>query len=124
MSTSTLPAFDPARAPCDPSITSRTSLGKPTIAKTTSEASATALGEAAHFAPFANSGSAFSLRRLKTVAANPAFIRWPTMLAPITPVPIHPTRVFPGAIVGRLMEGSVVHFREERQKAVECRKYI
>src|SRR5262245_48150219 len=70
------------------------------MAKTTSEASARALGEEAHLAPFASRGSAFSLRRLKTVAANPAVIRCPTMLDPMTPVPIQPIRVLPGAIVG------------------------
>ena len=51
ISTRMLPASDPARAPSAPSITSRTSLGKPTIVKTTSEAAATALGVSAHFAP-------------------------------------------------------------------------
>ena len=40
---------------------------------------------------------------MKTVAAKPALIRWPAMLAPMTPVPIQPIRVLPGAIVGKVI---------------------
>ena len=64
ISTRTLPSFDPASAPFLPSITSRTSLGNPTMAKITSEASATARGESAHTAPFATAESDFDLVRL------------------------------------------------------------
>ena len=52
MSTSTLPALEPANAPpSGHSMTLRTSLGKPTIEKITSDASATAFGESAQVAP-------------------------------------------------------------------------
>ncbi len=51
----------PLRAP---SKTSRTSLGNPTIEKTTSEAAATARGDSAHFAPWDRRGSAFDFVRL------------------------------------------------------------
>ena len=64
MSTSTLPGLEPAKAPSGPSMTSRTSLGNPTIEKTTSDAAATARGDSAHFAPWAKRGSAFDFVRL------------------------------------------------------------
>src|SRR2546421_229852 len=47
MSTKIVPPLLPARAPCEPRKTSRTSLGKPTMAKTTSLCSATCLGPSA-----------------------------------------------------------------------------
>ena len=68
------------------------------MVKITSAASATACGLSAQRAPRARSGSAFARVRLWTVAAKPASSRWPHMLLPITPVPIQPTRVFPGAM--------------------------
>ena len=79
MSTRMLPLLEPASAPSAPSITSRTSLGKPTIEKTTSDAAATALGVSAHLAPCANSGSALDFVRLETVSAKPALSKWPAM---------------------------------------------
>src|SRR5580698_7219808 len=100
MSTKTLPGFEPASAPSDPSRTSRTSLGKPTIEKITSEAAATARGVSAHFAPWASSGSALDFVRLYAVTGKPALSRWPAMLMPITPVPIQPNFVSPGLICG------------------------
>src|SRR5262245_19914500 len=100
MSTKTVPGLLPARAPCGPSITSRTSAGKPTIENTTSDRSATALGLSAHFAPLASRASALDLVRLETVMEKPRSIRWPHMLRPMTPVPIQPSRVFPGATWG------------------------
>ncbi len=104
-------------------MTCRTSLGKPTIVNTTSEASATALGEPAHFAPFARSDSAFSLRRLKIVAAKPADIRCPTMLDPITPVPIQPMRVLPGAIVSCGIRWKYAREREPAETKQPSEKY-
>ena len=69
------------------------------MVKVTSAAAATARGLSAQRAPAAKSGSAFDLVRLNTVAASPARIRCPHMLAPITPVPIQPMRVVWGWIV-------------------------
>ena len=97
MSTRIEPSRQPPSAPSGPRITLRTSAGYPTIVNTTSEAAATALGESAQAAPFATRGSAFHRVRLKTVAEKPASIKWPHMLAPITPVPIQPIRVLPGS---------------------------
>ncbi len=65
---------------------------------TTSDAAATDRGESASFAPLSISALAFSGVRLNTVAGYPAAIRWPHIDEPITPVPIQPIRVFPGAI--------------------------
>ena len=59
--------------------------------KITSACSATARGEAAQRAPCDKSFSAFAWLRLKTVAENPARMRFPHMLEPITPVPIQPS---------------------------------
>src|SRR5436190_15679501 len=123
MSTSTLPGFEPASAPSSSSMTCRTSLGKPTMANTTSEFSATALGEAAHLAPFARTDSAFSLRRLKTVAVKPADSRCPTMLDPITPVPIQPMRVLPGAIVGSDITWLIARERESKESKLQSGHY-
>ena len=67
MSTSTLPALQPASAPASPSNTWRTSLGKPTIEMTTSDAAATSRGEAAHLAPRSSNSAAFSFVRVKSV---------------------------------------------------------
>ena len=64
---------------------------------TTSDCSATAFGLSAHCAFFARSDSAFDFVRLVTVMANPRSIKCPHMLRPITPVPIQPRRVLPGA---------------------------
>ena len=69
------------------------------MVKTTSEASATARGLSAQAAPKDKSFSALALVRLNTVAAKPARIKCPHMLAPITPVPIQPMRVLPGEIL-------------------------
>ena len=51
MSTSIVPGLLPASAPFGPRNTSRTSFGKPTMAKTTSDCSATAFGESAQCRP-------------------------------------------------------------------------
>ena len=56
MSTRTVPGFAPASAPSVPRNTSRTSFGKPTMAKTTSDCSATCFGLSAAFAPSSSSG--------------------------------------------------------------------
>ena len=63
----------------------------------------TALGLAAHPAPFSKSDSALALVRVKTVAEKPLSIRCPHILRPITPVPIQPIFVFPGAMLGAAM---------------------
>ena len=54
---STLPGCAAVSAPSGPSTTSRSSVGKPTIVKTTSEAVATSAGEAIHPAPRSSSGA-------------------------------------------------------------------
>jgi hypothetical protein len=64
MSTSTVPDLLPFSAPSSPRKTSRTSFGKPTMAKTMSDCSATALGDFASFAPSSTSGCALSAERL------------------------------------------------------------
>src|SRR5262245_16871546 len=97
ISARTLPGLVPASSPCGPKTTCRTSAGKPTIEKTISDCSATALGLSAHRAPLAIKGSAFDLVRLVPVMAKPRSIQWPHMLRPITPAPIQPRQVLPGA---------------------------
>ena len=79
-------------------MTSRTSAGWPTIEKTTSDASATARGDLPAFAPRSSKGRSFADERLKAVTPNPAARTCPHIDEPMTPVPIHPTRVLPGAI--------------------------
>ena len=64
MSTMTLPDSEPARAPSSPRMTSRTSLGKPTMLKITSLFSATARGLSAHAAPLARTESAVDFVRV------------------------------------------------------------
>src|SRR5512141_690257 len=88
----------PPRTPEDPRKTSRTSAGNPTIVNVTSQDSATAFGESAHFAPFSRRGRAFSFVRENTLTPYPFARRWPHIDSPITPVPIHPTRVDSGDI--------------------------
>ncbi len=66
------------------------------MVNTTSEAAATVRGLSAQAAPWANSGSALLRVRLVTVIANPASMRCPHMLLPITPVPIQPSFVLAG----------------------------
>jgi hypothetical protein len=63
---------------------------------TTSEDPATAPGESAHVAPFTRRGRAFSFVREYTVMRYPLARRCPHIDSPITPVPIHPTRVVSG----------------------------
>ncbi len=99
MSTRMLPFFAPERTPRSPRMTSRTSGGKPTIVNTTSDASATALGESAHAAPLASNAPALSLPRVWTVMPYPFAMRCPHIGPPMTPVPIHPIRVSPGSTV-------------------------
>ena len=99
MSTSTLPASQPARAPSGPSTTSRTSRGKPTMLKITSLRSATDFGVSAQVAPCSRTESAVSRVRVYTVAEKPRSMRWAHMLRPMTPRPIHPMRVLPGSTV-------------------------
>src|SRR5581483_7260535 len=107
-----------ASAPSSPSSVARTSAGKPTMVKTTSEAAATARGESAHAAPRATSGSAFARVRLKTVAAKPLAIRWPHIEAPITPVPIHPRRVRPGSMIMKRVLPQLQHEPDGRREQV------
>ena len=64
MTTRALPGRAPASAPWVPRNTSRTSFGKPTMAKTTSAFSATARGLSAQAAPASSSGRALSRLRL------------------------------------------------------------
>lgn len=49
-------------------------------------------------APLAFNPSVLATVRLNAVRLYPAFMICPAMEAPITPVPIHPTRVLPGLI--------------------------
>lgn len=99
ISTKTPPGRRPERAPCSGSKrTLRTSDGKPTMEKTTSDWEASSRGELARFAPRSSKGWALERVRLKTVRLNPALIRWEHIERPMTPVPIQPRRVVDGVI--------------------------
>lgn len=99
ISTTIPPGWRPWRAPEERSRrTERTSEGKPTMEKTTSDCEARARGESAKWAPMSRRGWALERVRLKTVTVYPALMRCAHMDRPITPVPIQPRRVFDGVI--------------------------
>lgn len=100
MSTRIPPGLRPERAPeVGSRRTERTSEGKPTMEKTTSDWEARELGEEARLAPRSRRGWALERVRLKTVREKPALIRCAHMERPITPVPTQPMRVV-AAVIG------------------------
>ena len=91
MSTRTDPSRALTSVPFSPRITSRTSVGKPTMVKTMSDRAATSPGVSAHAAPRSSSASARDRVRENTVTGYPASSRCPHIDEPITPLPIQPS---------------------------------
>src|SRR4030081_2026364 len=90
MSTRTLPSLNPARNPSGPSATDLSASVFVTIAKVTSAAAETALGESPHFMPRSTSHCALERVRLYPVTACPLSSSLFTIWLPITPSPMNP----------------------------------
>jgi hypothetical protein len=89
MSMNSVPGFAPSSA-CP--IMSSTWSPSTTIVMTTSEASATALGESTTVPPCSEAhASAFSRVRLNTVSSTPALARFMACSEPMIPSPMNPT---------------------------------
>lgn len=58
------------------------------------------------------SGWALEMVRLKMVRLYPALIKWEHMKRPMTPVPIHPTRVLDGETDSTVAEVAMERRRE------------
>mmetsp|Transcript_13546 Transcript_13546/g.40261 ORF Transcript_13546/g.40261 Transcript_13546/m.40261 type:complete len:206 (+) Transcript_13546:331-948(+) len=87
MSTYFLPAVMPASTPFSPKTTARADSGSAVHAKTMSQASTTALGVAATFAPFCFKSSHFSGLLFHTVTSNFASTNRPAIALPMMPMP-------------------------------------
>ena len=118
MSTRIVPGLLPASAPFGPRKTSRTSFGKPTMANTMSDRSATAFGESAYAAPR-------SIKRLGFVPAAVVDGRRVALLNVLAhppahdPVPTQPIRVLPGSALP-LPSRPLVRNRPRRYAGFVC----
>lgn len=61
--------------------------------------------------------------RLKTVTVYPALIKCPHIDRPMTPVPIHPIRVFDGVIGSEEIDEEAIERRRKKVETTEGERY-